>query len=269
MRYDPIKDSLDKVFSRSVFSRKLFYFLLDLLLLRAWYIRKELRKFRSRSGDIAEILDAGAGFGQYSYFMSRLSDNWKITAVEIKSKQVNECNLFFSKIFHKPHVVFEEADLVTYRKAETYDLILCVDVMEHIREDALVFENFYLSLKPGGLLLISTPSDQGGSDVHHDNEVSFVEEHVRNGYGMNELDGKLRDAGFRIIESKYSYGLAGKISWKFSLKYPIMLLNTAKIFFIILPFYYLVTFPFSLLLNLLDVNKKQKTGSGLIVKAWK
>ena len=269
MQYDPIKESLGKVFNRSVFTRKLFYFLLNQLLLRSWHIRKELREFKYRTGDIAEILDAGAGFGQYSYYMSHLSEKWKITAVDIKSDQVNDCNAFFSEIRPKPQVVYEKADLVTYRKKETYDLILSVDVMEHIHEDTLVLENFFYSLKPGGMLLISTPSDKGGSDVHHNHDTSFIEEHVRDGYGVHELTEKLRNAGFSKIRSKYSYGPAGNISWKLSMKYPILLLNITKWFFIILPFYYLFTFPFSLLLNSIDVNKKQKTGTGLIVKAWK
>jgi hypothetical protein len=35
-----------------------------------------------------------------------------------------------------------EADLVTWNSVESYDLILCVDVMEHIEEDRTVFSNF-------------------------------------------------------------------------------------------------------------------------------
>ena len=47
------------------------------------------------------------------------------------------------------------------------------------------------------------------------------------------------------------------------------MLNTSKFFYVLLPFYYLVTFPFSLLLNFLDLSLKHKTGTGLIVKAVK
>ena len=42
--------------------------------------------------------------------------------------------------------------------------------MEHIEEDVQVFKNFHQSLSEKGVLLISTPSDQGGSDVHDHNE---------------------------------------------------------------------------------------------------
>jgi hypothetical protein len=47
------------------------------------------------------------------------------------------------------------------------------------------------------------------------------------------------------------------------------MLGVSKLFFILLPFYYLVTFPFCLLLNYFDLHGTHKTGTGLVVKAWK
>ena len=243
--------------------------MLDILLLRAWYIKKEIRCFRKIAGQDADILDAGAGFGQYCYFMSKLSRKWRITAVELKPEQVEDCNLFFSKIHNPQRVFFKQANLLTYKQHEHFNLILSVDVMEHILEDVLVFGNFYDSLKKGGVLLVSTPSDQGGSDVHHDSDESFIDEHVRDGYNREALLKTLKNTGFSKVDIQYSYGWPGRFSWKLSMKLPILMLNKSKIFFIILPLYYLVTLPVSLFFNLIDVNKKQQTGSGLIVKAWK
>ncbi len=269
MQYDPIKQRLGKIVNRSVFFRILFYKFLDILLLRAWYIKREIRHFKRETGSEADILDAGAGFGQYSYFMSSLSKNWRIKAVELKTEEVEACNWFFSKIQQPRRVFFEEADLLSYRQKEKFDLILSVDVMEHILEDERVFENFNYSIKPGGMLLISTPSDQGGSNVHHERDESFIDEHVREGYNRDEITQKLRKAGFSKTSTSYSYGWYGTQSWKLSMKYPILMLNISKVFFLLLPFYYLLTLPISICFNLIDVNKKQQTGTGLIVKAWK
>jgi len=141
--------------------------------------------------------------------------------------------------------------------------------MEHILEDVEVFKNLHAAMKPGAMLLISTPSDQGGSDVHDHDHESFIDEHVRDGYNIDEIKEKLKTAGFSKSEAKYSYGSPGKISWKLTMKYPILMLNASKLFFIILPFYYLLVFPFGLLLNYMDVKGHHKTGTGLIVKAWK
>lgn len=275
MQYDPIKKTLGNVFNRSPFLRILFYKLLDLLLLRAWHIHLELRKWAERRTNIVHILDAGAGFGQYTYHLSGMGkklptgkQSWNIKALDLKIDQVTDCNRFFNKI-GKKNVVFKIADLTKHIEEGSYDLILCVDVMEHIQEDVLVFKNFYSSLKQGGMVLISTPSDQGGSDVHGQDDHSFIDEHVRDGYNISEIEEKLKSAGFSKVYARYSYGKPGKISWRLSMKYPILMLGLSKIFFILLPFYYLVVFPVAFVLNYIDTRTVHDTGTGLIVKAWK
>jgi len=276
MQYDPIKRTLGNFFNISPFLRKLFYKLLDLLLLRAWHIKKEIKLWAKRQKGDLNILDAGSGFGQYVFFMSSYNKNWIIKGIDVKEEQIEDCNKFFSRI-KRDNVNFEIADLTRFSEEKKYNLILSVDVMEHILEDVEVFKNLFQSMKEGGMLLISTPSDQGGSDVHdhdhgselNDGTASFIDEHVRDGYNIDEIQVKLKSAGFSKTEAKYSYGTPGKTSWKLSMKYPILMLGKSKLFFIILPFYYILTFPVSFICNYLDVHKYQRTGTGLIVKAWK
>lgn len=269
MKYDPIKYSLGKIFNKNPFLRKIFYRLLDLLLLRAWHIKKQICAWKKDYKDGATILDAGSGFGQYSYFLSKQSKNWNILGVDVKEEQIEDCNRFFKQIGKSQNVRFEYADLTKFYKTEVYNLILSVDVMEHILEDVDVFKNFYKSLKKDGMVLISTPSDQGGSDVHDDDEHSFIDEHVRDGYNIQEIEDKLKSSGFSSVDARYSYGAPGKLSWKLSMKWPILMLNASKLFFIILPIYYIITYPISFILNYFDINSKHKTGTGLIVKAYK
>ena len=273
MQYDPIKRSLGKVFNQNPILRKLFYTLLDLLLLRAWHIRKELRIRSHIAPEVKNILDAGSGFGQYTYRMAKWFRGAEIKAVDIKPEQIEDCNTFTQKAGLSGRVKFELADLTTFQEKDKYDLVLSVDVMEHIEEDVLVFQNFHASMKKGGLLLISTPSDQGGSDSHdHDHEEGvhgFIDEHVRDGYNIGDIKRKLKSVGFSKVEARYSYGTPGKISWKLSMKYPILMLGVSKLFFIILPFYYLIVYPLAIVLNFLDLGFKHKSGTGLIVKAWK
>lgn len=269
MQYDPIKRSLGNVFNKRPFLRVIFYRLLDLLLLRAWHIKKQVRSIKPDLPGNPEFLDAGSGFGQYTYYLARKFPQAMITGIDVKEEQIEDCNQFFEKKSMHDRVHFEVGDLTRYERPERFNLILSVDVMEHIEEDVKVFENFHRSLADEGVLLISTPSDQGGSDVHEEHEESFIEEHVRDGYNINEIREKLQKAGFSKIDARYSYGSPGKISWKLSMKYPISLLNVSKLFFILLPVYYLVTYPFSLILNYMDTNSRHKTGTGLIVKAIK
>ncbi len=269
MQYDPIKRSLGNVFNKTPFLRILFYKLLDILLLRAWHIKKEVRTLRKNLPASPAILDAGSGFGQYSYFLSRKFSDSTLLGVDVKEEQIDDCNRFFRQAGLGNRVHFEVADLTRFERPEAYNLILSVDVMEHIEEDVRVFDHFHRSLRDGGVLLISTPSDAGGSDVHEGHEESFIDEHVRDGYNINEIRDKLFAAGFSTVGARYSYGTPGKISWKLSMKYPIIMLNTSKLFFIVLPFWYIVTFPFALILNFFDVRISHRSGTGLIVKAVK
>ncbi|HOT13891.1 MAG TPA: class I SAM-dependent methyltransferase [Bacteroidales bacterium] len=269
MKYEPIKASLGKVFNNIPVLRIIFYKMLDLLLLRAWHIKKELRKIKKQTGPNASVLDAGAGFGQYTYYMSTFSKGWSITGVDIIDAQIEDCNRFFAKINKSQQVKFEKADLTAFLRPESFDLITSVDVMEHIEDDRAVFSNFYKSLKKGGCVLISTPSDKGGSDAHDNDDHSFIAEHVRNGYNIDEIAEKLTTAGFSKVECLYQYGTPGKISWTLSMKFPIIMLNKTKLLFILLPFYYIVTFPFCFILNYFDLQMKHAEGTGLIVKAWK
>ena len=267
MQYDPVKRTLGNIFNRSPFLRKLFYKLLDLLLLRAWHVRKEMKQLdRMR---IRNILDAGSGFGQYTYRMQCMFPDAKINAVDVKEEQIEDCNRFFKATGKDEKVKFEVADLTTFSKPGSYQLILSVDVMEHIEDDVQVFRNFHESLSQDGVLLISTPSDQGGSGIHDDHSPGFIDEHVRDGYNINEIEKKLQTAGFSKVETRYSYGTKGQISWCLSMKYPILLLGVSKIFLILLPFYYLFVFPVAAVLNYLDVKGKYTSGTGLIVKAYK
>ena len=274
MKYDPIKKTLGNVFNKTPFLRILFYKLLDLLLLRAWHVRREIRQWAGRPApagrDAARhILDAGSGFGQYTYFLTGLTPPWVVEAVDVKDEQIADCTVFFNRVGRK-NVLFEKADLTQFSRPDRYDLILSVDVMEHIADDEAVFRNFHHSLTQDGMLLISTPSDQGGSDVHdHGEEESFIDEHVRDGYNIAGIQEKLKRAGFRHTEARFTYGTPGKVAWRLSMKYPILMLNASRLFFILLPFYYLVTYPVAFFCNWLDTKMKHETGTGLIVKAWK
>ncbi|WP_235208340.1 class I SAM-dependent methyltransferase [Saccharicrinis fermentans] len=220
-------------------------------------------------------MDAGSGFGQYVYYLSSKNKGWHITGVDVKEEQVKDCNEFFSRIKRQDRVQFQYGDLTKLSVEGGYDLVVSVDVMEHIEDDEGVLKNLYQTMNPGGMIIISTPSDQGGSDAHHheaehdDGVTGFIDEHVRDGYNLQEIIQKLKKAGFKDVDARYSYGWPGKISWKLSMKYPIVMLNATKVFFILLPFYYLITFPFSFVLNIMDVRGNHKKGTGLIVKAFK
>jgi 2-polyprenyl-3-methyl-5-hydroxy-6-metoxy-1,4-benzoquinol methylase len=267
MKYDPIKNVLGNVVRENVFLRKLFYKLLGMMFLREWHVKRELRLL---IGDNApkRVYDAGCGFGQYSYYCASKFSHSTVYAVDVKKEQIEDCTRFFRKAGLK-NASFSVEDLTQIHHENEFDLAISVDVMEHIPDDIGVFKNFHRSLRPGGKLLVNTPSDLGGSDAHGPEDESFIEEHARNGYGVEEIRTKLMSVGFTVNKIRFAYGPWGSIAWRLGIKYPMLLLNVSKIFFLLLPFYYVITLPFTLVLMYLDYAGENKTGTGLVVVASK
>ena len=263
MYYDPVKNVFAGIIKKFPSLRILFYKTLNLMFLRSWYVRRELKKLRKKFGDREiSIYDAGSGYGQYTYFMSEKLKPCKIYSVDVKEDWIKDSEEFF-KSRKIDNVKFGVEDLTKIEHAGKFDLIVCIDVMEHIQDDVKVFGNYFRALKSNGYLLINTPSIYGGSDVHEDDEESFISEHARDGYSKKDLEDKLRPVGFETEQSIYTYGFWGDKAWRLSIKYPMLLLNISKIFFILLPIYYLITLPFTFLMMYIDYASKNKIGSGI------
>ena len=235
MQYDPIKNIIGDAAKKAPILRKFFYWLLGLMFLRTWYVKRALRELLADKKGSFNLFDAGSGFGQYSYFIAKKFPGVSIHAIDVKEDYIADCKQFFSAVGIS-NVNFGVEDLTVPTHTNRFDFILSVDVMEHIADDATVFKNFFAAMKPGGRLLIHTPSNLGGSDVHKEGDKSFVEEHARDGYSVEDITTKLKNAGFNILYTKYSFGPIGIFSWRLVVKYPLLMLNASKIFFIVLPF---------------------------------
>jgi len=263
MYYDPVKNVFAGIIKKFPSLRILFYKTLDLMFLRSWYVRRELKNLRKKFGDREiSIYDAGSGYGQYTYFMSKKLKPCKIYSVDVKEDWIKDSEEFF-KSRKIDNVKFGVEDLTKIEHTDKFDLIVCIDVMEHIQDDVKVFANYFRALKSNGYLLINTPSIYGGSDVHEDDEESFIGEHARDGYSKEDLEDKLHPVGFETEQSIYTYGFWGDKAWRLGIKYPMLLLNISKIFFILLPIYYLITLPFTFLMMYIDYVSKNKIGSGI------
>ena len=113
------------------------------MFLRSWYIRRELLRIRNVFGkNEITIYDAGSGYGQYSYFMTKHLRPCKIHSVDIKKQWIKDSAEFFNSQ-NIVNVDFAIEDLTKIEHKNMFDLVVCVDVMEHIEDDKKVFGNFY------------------------------------------------------------------------------------------------------------------------------
>lgn len=271
MKYDPIKDRLGELASRHPMLQRLLYGLLNLLFLRAWYVRREIRHLLGAlpSDRSVRVLDAGTGFGQYAYFVARTFSSAEVRAVDVKEEYLQRARRFVDQTPQADQISWAIDDLTALQSEGPFDLILAVDVMEHIPEDEAVFDHFERVLRPGGHVIINTPSDQGGSDVQAEGDESFIGEHVREGYGRTELGEKLRAAGLEPVKGLYTYGPYGAVAWRWLIKQPMQMLGATWASLVVLPLYYLAALPLGLLLNAVDVAHDNESGTGLLMVARK
>ncbi|WP_422350441.1 class I SAM-dependent methyltransferase [Flagellimonas sp.] len=90
---------------------------------------------------------------------------------------------------------------------DSFDVILCNHVLEHIPDDTKAMQELYRVLKPGGWGVFQIPQDLGREHTFEDNSITDKKErakifgqydHVRI-YGRDYFD-KLRKIGFKVEE---------------------------------------------------------------------
>ncbi|HNW99922.1 MAG TPA: methyltransferase domain-containing protein [Candidatus Cloacimonadota bacterium] len=258
MKYDVIKDKLAFLIDLVPSVRVLFYKLLHMLFLREWYIQAKIKKYFPPSFPI-RFYDAGAGFGQYSYFILKHWNQARVLAVDLKTDYMDSFKVYAEDRGWEQFKC-RQADLQDYVPKGKYDLILAVDILEHIEDDVQVMKNFREALSTGGKLIISSPSNL-------DKAAEFTEEHVRAGYSKADIISKLESAGFKIVSFEYSYGFWGHLYWLLALKTPMNILKKSMLLFPLLIPYYLVTYPLSHVFMHLDMKAGNTKGTGIIVVA--
>lgn len=82
----------------------------------------------------------------------------------------------------------------------TVDIVLALDMIEHIRNDKEIISEFHRILKPGGIALMSVPAHQSLWS-NHDRALH----HFRR-YGKREFLELVTSAGF--VPRKYTYGMS-------------------------------------------------------------
>ena len=109
-------------------------------------------------------------------------------------------------------------------KDNTYDVILCNHVLEHIPDDTKAMQELYRVLKPGGMGIFQIPQDYKREKTFEDDSITDKGErakifgqydHVRI-YGLDYFD-KLRSIGFIVKEEDYTKKLSSEMVAKYCL----------------------------------------------------
>lgn len=112
---------------------------------------------------------------------------------------------YFSSDFENQFVADYNYDITSIAcEANTFDLIICYHILEHIDADTKAMSELYRVLKPSGLCYIQTPFKDG--DIYEDYSISSEEgrksafgqeDHLRI-YSVDGLRNRLKTIGFNV-----------------------------------------------------------------------
>jgi predicted SAM-dependent methyltransferase len=109
-------------------------------------------------------------------------------------------------------------------KDNSYDVILCNHVLEHIPDDTKAMQELFRVLKPGGMAILQIPQELARATTFADDSITDQKErakifgqydHVRI-YGRDYFD-KLRSIGFTVIEEDYTNKITPELVEKYCL----------------------------------------------------
>ncbi|HKC24311.1 MAG TPA: bifunctional glycosyltransferase/class I SAM-dependent methyltransferase, partial [Thermoanaerobaculia bacterium] len=199
------------------------------------------------------ILEVGSGVGNQTRFFA---ERERVIASDIEAHYLRELGAKFERrsnvrigSFRFPLTEKDREDLL----AERIDTIVCLNVLEHIEDDASTLRDFARVLPPGGhlaLLVPALPALYGTLDQHLN--------HFRR-YSADELRSKVTEAGFAVDTVRF-LNRPGVFGWW---------LNSRVLKRKVLPSRQLSAFRFLLPLLALEEKSPPSFGMSLLVLATK
>lgn len=159
-------------------------------LTQGFFYREKMRAIHriTPETDITSVLEVGGG---QSGLSAMLFPSAEITNIDLESSYASApCNL-------QARVTFVSGDATALPFADaTFDAVTMFDLLEHVPDHEQAVAEAYRVLKPGGYLLVSTPSDNWQYPYYsaiqpicpQDTDLMAEWGHVRRGYSITELE---------------------------------------------------------------------------------
>lgn len=165
------------------------------------YNRWMAAHFRPHAGK--RMLEVGAGTGNLT---AHFLDCGHVLAVDLSGEFLRELEARFGG---RSGVATEVMDVTADPDpmgSRTFESILCLNVLEHLKDDEAMLRRFHDHLEPGGRLMLLVPAHRALYGA-----VDAVVGHHRR-YSRRELRGKLDEAGFAVTKLRY-FNMLGALGW--------------------------------------------------------
>jgi len=164
-------------------------------------------QFRDDLGD--EILEAGCGIGNLT---ALLLDRRRLVCIDLEQFYVDRLEQTDGHLanltVHRADLARRE-DMISAIDGRPVDSAICINVLEHIEDEAGVLGNLRAVLKPGGRAVILVPHDPALYTG-----VDRTLGHVRR-YTKDDLRKALESSGFRVLKV-WGFNRLGGFGWRVS-----------------------------------------------------
>ena len=199
---------------------RLFHAAVHALTLRNWYVRRRLRQISRRlefGSFEGTVVDAGSGAGDHLFYVARRATRATCIGMDRSAEAVELCRRHAGG---DGRIQFRHADLDAAPEIPAADLLLCITVLQYVRDDTALLKAFRRAIRPEGRLLLYVP-------MRNERVLPFFERVVSGGpsdydsvqgrrrvYQLEEVRGKLAEAGFVIESAEEAYGAFGKLAFE-------------------------------------------------------
>lgn len=191
----------------------------DSLVLDRWFWLKK-RLPLTQNGET--LLDVGCGSGAFTIGSSARGYHALGVSWDERNQQVAQERAELCGVESATFVIGDVRDLDKIQGLEeSYDVLICLECVEHILDDLKLFRDMAARMKPGARLLLTTPNYYYHPITVEDRGPFLKEEtgwHVRRGYTPEMLQELCERSGLVCAEVSYCGGfISQKVTgiWRF------------------------------------------------------
>lgn len=179
---------------------------------RTMYFREAMHSIAAAHTP-GRILDVGSGIGNYVYESLRIFPKAQVDGWEIDRKKLSFAKKFF-KDKDITQGLFAYGDITKKpAKSGVYDLIVNIDVLEHIKDYKKALRHMHMLLAQGGHVYIHVPQ-VNQKRIFKQLESWEHEDHEREGFAPDAFRKDLEDIGFTVTDMRHTFGFPGSLAWE-------------------------------------------------------
>jgi len=176
-----------------------------------WHVLKNILKSHIKN-DMA-ILDLGGNDGYISYKLRILSPLSDITVVDIDRPGLEIAKSMGLKTLYASVIDLPFSD-------KSIDIVLCLDIIEHIIEDEKCIHEISRILKKNGNIFLTTPKENGVTFpfMNHESIININRNwgHVRIGYSLEKIKEMFEKNNLILLKKEQYFNILSRLLYRFT-----------------------------------------------------